>query len=490
MNEFELLLPDPSLFEDWRAWARSLSTVLGQYEANRNPTVFGVNIEDESLTFQKLVRGSFDSLILDPSFEGKIQTVTFEPDTPWFLIPDGGTWTIVDAPIRTGIRSARLDVDALAVAASIYANGDPAIASNHPIAIVGDEIYFEFYCRQADTAPSGNRVQAVIEFRDSTGVVVQTIASTAATPTTTFTKFSIVAACTDADAAYVTFSAKIAAGDSSTTAYVFDDFYARRLINTEQLAQNAASALEINVVTDDTVIFDGTDEDTWRTLGNVDIEVKGGNPVLVITSGIGRVDQVRSDDTKNQVPTAAGPHIEMRLIRFETANPPTNKYSDTEDGFVEVFRPDEPISISTVGYVPIGAASQYDTPPNAIEYTYELQLRWRKFEYNIGTVSVSAGLDTVTGSGTAFRTWLDPEAGSVVIDFLGEEQRLRKTPLEINVNGGGWKKIDCVNSDTELLVDSVYGANESGVSYITRDPSVAPILYSIYNLTQAIEQRR
>jgi len=110
----------------------------------------------------------------------------------------------------------------------------------------------------------------------------------------------------------------------------------------------------------------------------------------------------------------------------------------------------------------------FDPPPNEEMYVYYeyIPRLTRLTEYTTGTVSVTSGSATVTGSGTAFSSFVS--AG----DYF-----------RIDDDGTGsssyWYQIDSVDSDTQLTLTSNYlGNSGSSLSYtISKVPLLSPPLH-------------
>lgn len=189
-----------------------------------------------TITAERYVLGSPDNLIQNPGFEGDTIDGALDPHA---YDAGGGTWSTETTNVRSGARAARYDIDSQSGSAYLRLNGAVTNTNAHPSAAEGDEFYAEGYVRYIDGNP-GAVVDLRLSWRDEAGTEISVVNGTNPTLTTSYQKFTIEGTA-PAGTAYVAIYVRVVTGGSGTDALLFEDFYARRKVQSDVLTGEAVA---------------------------------------------------------------------------------------------------------------------------------------------------------------------------------------------------------------------------------------------------------
>jgi hypothetical protein len=196
----------------------------------------GNNSVDQS----KLFVGSFDNLIFNPGGE---QAATA---AHWIAVNSGLSALTLDTSgtPRSGARALR--VTPSATMNSFLSNAPSSTPSEihdvGPAVTEGDRIYLEFWVRQGPDGAT-NDVRARIRWTSETGGFLGQSLGTIVTPTTTYQRVS-VSGTAPAGAVLAILQARVE-NDGSANRIVFDDFYARRMVEGSLVVDGTLTAVHI-----------------------------------------------------------------------------------------------------------------------------------------------------------------------------------------------------------------------------------------------------
>jgi len=235
-------------------------------------------------------------------------------------------------------------------------------------------------------------------------------------------------------------------------------------------------------------LFDGsgTDNSSWVITDSHTYSNFGDNPVLVMGQQYLRVDQIRSGVEPAQAGPGA-PHIFFRVIRYDTTDPPADStINGTGDPVVDkfwvIFEPDQPISLSMTGFLPAAFMSQFDEPAKGA-WKWEFQIKWEKFVYDVGTVTAAAAQPQVTGTGTKWKSFIEPGARDTVLSL---------NPIShVNlVVGAQTRTLRYARTQTNIQTLVNISPAFTNAAYTIVDPNVAPHVYKTFTYFNIFEVKR
>jgi hypothetical protein len=211
--------------------------------------------------------------------------------------------------------------------------------------------------------------------------------------------------------------------------------------------------------------------------------------------------QIRNDNDAIQSAGGNGPLLKYRVVRYDPADPPPDSTADTDPKMEVIFDPDEPVSLSTTGFLPAAMISQFDEPGLGT-WKYEIQVKWEKFIYDIGTVTITnsgqwGGTPPppgytfgIQGNGTLWRSFVDQSTLYRTNRQVDGSQLtigvINQLPHEIRVGSplGAWTgPIAIIDQTTAVSVGAL--ANGATQPYEIRDNSQAPHVEATYALTNS-----
>lgn len=214
--------------------------------------------------------------------------------------------------------------------------------------------------------------------------------------------------------------------DSGNTVFSkggFQGYTAGQLISSVQINTTQASP--------NSVLFNGSDDSTWKTLGSLALTATGEDIIIVECLAELFVSQIYTDNNSSYGSMGPGNAILKWRIRR----------SDS----VIVYESGN-IALSSPGQAPAFFVGREDTSPPAGSVTYYIDIKWEKTTYTAGTVSYTIGsggyIATVTGTGT---TWGPYVSKNALILLPG--------------GGGVGYPISAVTSDTTLTITPLSGAS-------------------------------
>jgi hypothetical protein len=193
-----------------------------------------------SLRADHVVFGSRDNVIYDPVFDhGTLNYVYTQVDQGG---PGNGVWSIESSLAYTGPHCARFEYGGNETQDSILSFNTSTQTSHlgHVQAREGQKFYFEFYTRSVG-AMSANRVSAMLQFWDQDGSYLTSASGTKVGISPSWTRCYVVGTAS-ASSYYVTFVASIEAGEAAGIAALVDGAYARTMVGTPIVEDEAISS--------------------------------------------------------------------------------------------------------------------------------------------------------------------------------------------------------------------------------------------------------
>ncbi len=267
----------------------------------------GERIAAQALSTRHLMVGSFDNLILDPSFS--LLSLADGPHANGhssasvlvdYFVPAAGV-------ARTGTRVLRFRPANTAAAVAYSLNGSARTAAGtlrSTPATVGDRFHFEGHIRSA--AAAAQRVELRISWRDAAGGEVGVAGSALVSPTDTgWTKVFVDTPAAPAGTVAAAFEIVLRAapdGTFPTTEIYFEDAYARRMVDGSIVVDGSVSARKIStgvMIAGQTLIAGGHDANG--------VLLANGGRIEVSDAGVKLINRVEGVDKVNvHLNTATG----------------------------------------------------------------------------------------------------------------------------------------------------------------------------------------
>lgn len=242
-------------------------------EIIEDPATFG----DRVISTRALFVGNFDNLIPNPGFE--------QDDTElvgWSTTDGGGTWSVDTTNPRSGGVAAKYDPAGQTSRARIFAQEAGSGPAGIMAATEGDRIYLECRTRK-ESSGTPNRTCVEIAWFDETGSTISRTDGSLSSPQGSWGTNSVVAVA-PAGTVYARLHGRVEP-DGNSEPVLFDDFYARRMIDTELYVDGSITAVKTNIGTlselaDDVgIVVDGELRNAAGTR-YIDLSASGSEPFI------------------------------------------------------------------------------------------------------------------------------------------------------------------------------------------------------------------